>query len=190
MQRPTVVTVFGILNIVFGALGLSCAPCSLLWTLKPDILPRGPGPNPVAEILVNSPDLRNWYIFSTVLGTLASALLLVAGIGLLNMKSWGRTLSIAYAIYALINTLANLVVQYFLLIVPLMEKGRGQPQAMAGAIGGAIVWTLAGLTALIYPIILLCFMYTPTVVKAFWPAASSFSQENCRDEWDEEEDEE
>ncbi len=170
MQRPTVVTVFGVLNIIFGSLGLLCAPFGLLWTLKPDMFPRGPGPDPVRDIMAQSPELRNWLIAMTVVGMVAATFLLAAGIGLLQMKSWGRTISLVYGIYGIISALANMAVQYFLLIVPLMEKGRGQPEVMAGAVGGAIGGLLGGCFGMIYPILLLCFMNLGSVTRAFQQA--------------------
>jgi len=164
-RRPGVVTVFGVLNIVFGALGLIGICCSL-----PAILGAHAGGGPVARVMGHAPVYRIWAIFSIATGFLAAPALIAAGIGLLAMKSWGRVVTIIYSIYAiafgLIGTLMNLI----FLVPPLLrmaERHHG-PEA-AGAVGGAIGGTVGGCLALAYPIVALIFMLRPRVAAALRP---------------------
>ncbi|MHC4346148.1 MAG: DUF4339 domain-containing protein, partial [Planctomycetota bacterium] len=56
-DRPTAVTVFGVLNIVFGALGLFSMPCVMIFTLA---MPRSfMNPNRTAKA---------WPLFSSFIG--------------------------------------------------------------------------------------------------------------------------
>jgi hypothetical protein len=98
--------------------------------------------------------------------------LLIAGIGLLLMKSWARTLSIIYAIYALVAGVLGLVVNFMFLVRPMLERAGQQhgPEA-AGALGGAIGGTFGGCLGLVYPILLLIFMTRPKLVAAFQPTS-------------------
>ncbi|MCS6862293.1 MAG: hypothetical protein NZT92_18470 [Abditibacteriales bacterium] len=168
MQRPTSVTVFGILNIVFGAMGVICMPFSFLMLLIPQ--PPGAPPNPVIDLMTRTPFLRTWTIGVGVLGTIAAIVLIVAGIGLLTMQAWGRLTSIGCAVYQIVSGIVGMVVNYIFLIGPLMEQVRqsGGPEA-AGAIGGALGGTIGGCIGLIYPLLLLIFMTRPSVVQAFQP---------------------
>ena len=96
---------------------------------------------------------------SIPLGLLTSGALLAAGIGLPALKSWARTLSIVYAIYGMIMILVSTVVNYFLMVRPLLEQAQSKhgPEA-AAAIGGAIGGTVGSCFGLIYPVLLLIFM--------------------------------
>jgi hypothetical protein len=124
--------------------------------------------NPVVKIIQSSPAYAAWLKISVVLGIIVSVALLVAGIGLLNLKPWARTLSIIYGIYTIIMTIIGDVINYFLLIQPMLQQAHNQqgPEA-AGAMGGAIGGLFGGCIGMIYPILLLIFMTRPHVVAAF-----------------------
>ena len=167
MQRPASVTVFGILNIVFAVLGVF----GLVATLVLFQLPATTN-NPVVKIIHNTPAYAAWLKLSIPLGLLSCTALLAAGIGLLRLKSWARTLSIAYAIYAVVFGILAMVVNFIFLFRPMLDQARQQtgPEA-AGAIGGAIGGSIGGCFGLIYPVLLLIFMLRPTIVAAFRPPA-------------------
>ena len=75
MQRPTSVTVYAALNIVFGALGLLCFQVPLLGAW----LGRVPITHPVPIVVA-------WA---------ASGLLLASGAGMLNVRPWARPVAAA-----------------------------------------------------------------------------------------------
>ena len=165
MQRPTSVTVFGILNIVFAALAI----LGLIGSIALFFMPVDSN-NPVIKIIHKNAAYAAWLKISIPLGLLSCSALLAAGIGLLRLKSWARTLSIVYAIYAIVFGILGTVVNFFFIIRPMLEQARQQhgPEA-AGAIGGAIGGTIGGCFGLIYPVLLLIFMLRPNVVAAFRP---------------------
>ncbi len=155
LQKTTPVTVFGILNIVFAALGgVGVISSIMLFVVASDS-----SKNPVVQIIHDNPTYALWMKISIPLGLLACGVLLAAGIGLLKLQPWARTLSIIYAIYAMITVLVSSVVNYFFLVLPLLEQARGKsgPDA-AAAMGGAIGGTLGGCLGLVYPILLLVYM--------------------------------
>jgi hypothetical protein len=166
MQRPAAVTVFGILNIVLAVLGIFGLIGSMML-----FLPQAASlHNPVIQIIHDHPAYSEWMNFSTGLGLLASGAKLLAGIGLLQLKSWGRQLSIIYSIYAIVMVVVGAVVNYLFLMRPLLEQAQQKhgPET-AAAIGGAVGGAFGGCFGLIYPILLLVFMTRPSVVKAFQP---------------------
>lgn len=170
MNRPTSVTVFGILNIVFAALGFFgvLAMGALLFLPQP-----ANSPNPVIQLIHDNSAYAAWVEISTVLGAFSISVLLVAGIGLLKMRSWARILSIVYAIYSIVMIIVSTVVNFFLLVQPLLAQAKSQSgPAAAGAIGGAIGGTIGGCFGVIYPICLLVFMLLPKVSAAFRPPAA------------------
>jgi hypothetical protein len=165
MQRPTSVTVFGILNIVFAVFGVF----GLIASIALFFVPAGSN-NPVIKIMHENPAYASWLKICIPLGLLSCAALLAAGIGLLCLKSWARRLSIAYAIYAIVFGILGTVVNFMFLTRPMIEQAQQQhgPEA-AGAIGGVIGGTIGGCFSLIYPVLLLIFMLRPKVVAAFQP---------------------
>jgi len=96
--------------------------------------------------------------------------LLAAGIGLMMLKPWARLVSIGYAIYAIVFGIVGMVINFFFLVRPMIEHAQQQsgPEA-AVAIGGAVGGTIGGCFGLIYPIVLLIFMFRANVVGAFKP---------------------
>lgn len=161
MQRPTSVTVFGILNIVFGALALICTPFSLAFLFVPN-----PAMETPAMAAFANPAYRAWTLAMGVAGMGVSVLLIVAGIGLLKCRPWGRKISIGYAVYTIVASLVGAAVSAIMLASVANSASGGSPETgvmLAGGIGG----TIGGACfALIYPIILLVFMFRPSVVDA------------------------
>jgi hypothetical protein len=146
--RPTSVTVFGVLNIVFGTLGLFSMPCMMLFTLAmpPSIM------NPTRTV-------KAWLLLSYLIGFACTILLIIVGIGLLRQKAWARKWTVGYAWFAIIWGVIGIIIN-----IVLMTSGAYgySHDATPGAIGGAI----AGLIGLVYPVLLVVFMHRPNVKNA------------------------
>src|SRR5208282_3820870 len=169
MQRPTSVTVFGVLNIVFGALGILGIIFSAISLMV--ISPNATN-NPVLEIMRNSPGYAVCMKIMMPLGVLACGVSIAAGIGLLKLKTWARILSIGYAIYSIVAGIIGWVFNYIFLMHPLLEQAsQKQGPEAAVLIGAAIGGTFGGCIGMIYPVLLLIFMFRPNIVAAFRPPA-------------------
>ena len=148
--KPTSVTVFGVLNIVFGGLGLLCTPFNKAIVLVS-----------IQKTMGVTAAYIAWNIFATIVGFGFSIWLLILGIGLLMMKRWARRGSVIYAS-------ANIVWAFVLMGINIAALSLGwvtMPDSqMAGFIGGTCGGVCGGL---IYPILLLIFMLTPKVKQAF-----------------------
>jgi hypothetical protein len=169
MQRPTSITVFGILNIVFAAFGFFAVLASVMLFAVTGTNSN----NPVIQLIQDNPAYAAYLKFSIGLGLVVCAALLVAGIGLLKMKPWARMLSIIYGVFGIISVIINSIANYYFLVQPMLEKAHNEqgPEA-AGVMGGAIGSMFGGCFGIIYPVLLLVFMNLPKVAAAFNPPAS------------------
>jgi len=113
-ERPAAVLVMGILNLVFGGLGLAYYLCCgglamLLFSLLSKV--AIPGGNPISSFPKimdkNVPGFIEFFIAAAVVKVILAICLIVAGFGLLTMKSWGRYLSIFYAIVTIITVIGG-----------------------------------------------------------------------------------
>jgi hypothetical protein len=158
-QRSSIAMIFGILNLCFSALGIfgTCAGVAILafgQTLTQ--MANEPG-GPKVQIIPDGP-MFGLFVVSIVLGGAFSIVLLVAGIGLMKYKKWGRTLSIAYSwfniVFAIVSTIANVGVA----ISKAFEVGI-EDQEKAQQIGAAVGGGVGGCLGIVYPLVLLIFMY-------------------------------
>lgn len=169
--RPTSVTVFGVLNLVFAALGL-CGGVMSGVVLFGDVLPQNPNmPNPTLELMEQSPGYRMYLMISLALAVVAAIVLAVGGIGLLKWKRYGRSASMIYGWFAIVSAIVGMVINYFFLIAPMLEQaqqlqGQEQATAMGGAIGGAVGGIAGVCGGMVYPAILLIFMYRRNVIDS------------------------
>jgi hypothetical protein len=147
-RRPASVTVFGILNIIFGSLGLICLPFSLLITFG---VPQMWDPSDIAVI---------WIIVIHAVGLITTIFLLTLGIELLRLRAWARKWTLVYGwfsiVWAVIGTIVNL------LLITSGEFGYAE-EILPGAIGSTCGGLIGGL---IYPVLLIIFMQRPSVKDA------------------------
>jgi hypothetical protein len=168
MQRPTAVTVFGILNILFAVLGVISIFASMAMLRFVDASQQK---NPVIEALHNNAIYAAWFKLMIPLGMVSSVVLLAAGVGLLLLKNWARITSIIYAIYSIIVCLAGVAMNFVFLLMPLLNQSNHGTVEVAAEIGAAIGTVIGGVFGLVYPILVLVFMTRPKIVAAFQPAA-------------------
>jgi len=163
-ERPTAATVFGILGIVLGALGLICPPIvfglsAIMQAIK---LPAMPENVEVTEIN------KVWQIVAAFAGIGFSIWLLVTGIGLLKLKRWARRSAIIYSYLNIIWVLISVG----MIIADFSQDWTKFSQTTEYSTtisipGDIIVGTCCSLGALIFPILLLIFMQTAKVKQSF-----------------------
>ncbi|MCA9066366.1 MAG: hypothetical protein KDA96_25035 [Planctomycetaceae bacterium] len=154
IAKPTSMTVFGILNIVFAVFGLGNTAFSLfrvLATLQPQSTPTSRG-----VVIFDVPTLLLHGI-SGVMELVTCALLLTAGVGLLKGSRRGAKLSQVYAVVDIVRLLVLTGVTYFIVIRPFMaQMSVSSPAAVLTVM--LLVAALAVLLRMIYPALLLIFM--------------------------------
>jgi hypothetical protein len=164
MQRPTSVTVFGVLNLVFGGFGLLRAFVSLAVMLSTTAQFAETG-----TVYWGRPGG-----FPGLAGMLMLLLYLVggvmevsSGVGLLRMRRWGRSLAIGYSGVVFVRLAITAVFTYYFVLRPMTERLGVQHDdedfRLAAVIGAAVG---AGVSA-IYPSLLWYFMTRRNVYIAF-----------------------
>ncbi|MFA5784530.1 MAG: DUF4339 domain-containing protein [Phycisphaerae bacterium] len=138
--RPASVTVFGILNIVFGSLGLICTPFSLALIF---VMPEQQNITEITKL---------WLIIGSALGFCLNILLLTLGIGLLRLKASARKWLLVYGWFTIFWVIVATVINTILILSG--QYGYAEQQ-MASALGGACGGLVGGLA---YPILLIIFM--------------------------------
>jgi len=164
--RPTILTVLGILNLVFAGLGVIGLMIMFAMLAAVDTLRLGT-PNPVFDALRTNEVYRNFTILQTAVGCLSIIVLIASGVGLLQMRRYGRTLAIVYSIYALLAGVVGMIINIAFVFGPMLEnaQGRAGPEQFA-ALGGMVGGIVGGVVGLAYPAILLFCMYRPSVRNA------------------------
>ena len=145
--RPTAVTVFGILNIVFGTLGLMCMPLAFVGMFA---MPHVGNPAALPKV---------WLLFSSAIGLGCTVLLIAAGIGLLYLKAWGRRCSLFYGWFAIVWGIIGAGLNIWFTTL----KAEGNMEMVLPSVIGGVC---GGLIGLIYPILLVIFMQRPNVKEA------------------------
>ncbi len=163
MPRPVAVTIFGILNIVYAVMGMFGELFGAISTF----LFHG-SHNPIQDFLNQNQAFQLWSRIALSLGFVASCMLCLAGVGLLKLKSWGRSLSIAYAIYGILASLAGAAMCTFVMLPAMNEVARTLQPAEAIVVKAVGFGSILGaLSATLYPVILLIFVTRPKFKEAF-----------------------
>ena len=147
-QRPASVTVFGILNIIFGSLRLVCLPFILFITFR---MPQMWNPSHIAII---------WLIIAHAVDFIIAIFLLTLGIELLRLKAWARKWSLVYGWLSIALVFIGTIVN--LLLITSGEFGYAE-EALPSALGGTCGGLIGGL---IYPVLLIIFMQKQSVKDA------------------------
>jgi hypothetical protein len=201
-ERPAAVTTMGILNIVFGSLGLLASTCcgiGFLFALSvSEALPGGINPMRHLMDFLNReiPGYTAYLILSFVVSFLLSVLLLTAGIGLLNMHSWGRVLSLICGGALFVTQVGSLIYQ-LAYVNPAMARwelemaraagGRLPPGGFGNFTTNNITTAVAAILGAAYAVVLIVMMLVPHVSAAFGQRVQyryGMSHRDDRDDYD------
>jgi hypothetical protein len=163
--RPRSVSIFGILNIAFGGLGLLLNLGDLVASLFGS---GGEGPA-VGRSLSGSGVMWGWALAWSSTGLVASGVLIASGVDLRRGRCRGLWLAVDYALfYGIFTSCVGVVVTLLFGFLPLFEafQRTRSPDRLAEAISQLIFVLLqAGLSA-IYSIILLTVLRRPAVIAS------------------------
>jgi hypothetical protein len=153
--KPTSVTVFGVLNCVFGGLFFVCVPVGVFFILM------------AGKIGETSPEITTFDYISLAIVFGLSVWEIITGIGLLKFVSWARRGTIIYAVCDIIWVLVNIIIHITTSTgqTPVPE---GTTEFQAGyQVGYHIGQSCGMIFTLIYPVLLLIFMQSRKVKEAF-----------------------
>jgi hypothetical protein len=150
-KRPSVLTIFAVLNIVFGGLGLLCTPVAMVMTYF-SMATTG-----------TTPMMQTWVATSSMISIITSVMLVAFGIGLLSRKEWARKGSLACAVFLLLWAIAEMTIG----VIGLTSGAMG-PELISGpGLVGALIGTLIGeFSSMIYPACLAVFMNSEKIKSA------------------------
>ena len=169
MNRPLAATIFGVVNIVFGGIGVLGTLASI-----PTVLGRpAPSGQPELDAILWSERMILLGQITAPLGLLSSGALLAAGIGLLRMQPWGRLLSVLWGWYTVVMVVVMIPVQWYVLWGPMWELGSagGNPVVRMLAMVTVVAGPVGMIIGLIHPVLLLVFMSRAAMIAAFEQAA-------------------
>ncbi len=199
-ERPTAVVVIAIFHFIFGGLGLLCDTCGI----ASQAMKMGQSPAQIQwqadidDVMVERvPLYRVYFGANLVLPLVWDVVLIVSGIGLLNLRPWGRTLSLGYGIGRLVWGVVALAVT-LVWAQPAMEEAMQrvklppEMQQMGGFLNAITSFGIGlQLVFLMYPAIVLIVMLLPAVRAAFAggpPALDRFDDDEEDEDDDDDED--
>jgi hypothetical protein len=159
LEKPKTIKVFGVLNVIFGGLGLlgTCIGLGAILAFTTfDLIPVPEGPpNPAFVTQDENAFLYFYNIISAACGLIFSIVLLVSGIGLLKHKKWGRTVGLAWAVYCVLTTIVVSVITWTHIYpyqLETMDKATADvPNIEAFLLGSMIFGNVLSVGYLIYP---------------------------------------
>jgi hypothetical protein len=176
-KRPASLTVFGILNLVFGGLFLLCFGCGLALAPAMQKFQANQGQKTGLDQQALQKHLDDTVPGYTVFRWVAMgfslalpALLIGAGIALLRMSAAAKSLCIVWSLVTILYLLGSLIYQIAIVNAPSAEFVKQQKVELPGFVTDPNFYTVAGIIGtaffMIYPIILLVFAMLPSTGKA------------------------
>jgi len=199
-KRPTSVTVIAILHFVFGGLGLLMDTCTgaMLAAGGTGMFARAGQAGRPQELLQdmtryveeNTPAAQAAQYGELAVDLVISILMIISGVGLLQMRSWGRALSIVYAVLSILLKLVIAVYAVAFRIPAVNEFISQHPnlkpdEALVLSYGklGAVAGPIFDVLFMIYPIVVLVIMLRPSIAAAFRGEPTGLPvEEDYRDE--------
>lgn len=177
--RPTAVLVIAILHLSIGGMGVLCNLCATGQLVYGSQLASLGNPQQAKQqvqieeaLNAKIPGYKVHQMVSLTAAWLFTALLITAGLGLLQMRSWGRALSLVYASLSLLHKIATAIYIYVLVLPAYKEVFQmvDMPNKQAAQVAETIAMLTAGVMPpimMIYPTAVLIVMLLPSVSAAF-----------------------
>ncbi len=161
-QRPVIATVFGILNLVFGILGVcgNIAGIGLFAFIASGAIDANMR-NEMNLQQFEDPVYFAMLSAQMVLNGILSIVIIISGIGLLKFKAWGRKLANFYAVAYLILLVAGVAFNVVFTLLPAINEANNpgaDPEKVGAAVGGVVGGVFGICFGVIYPICILIFL--------------------------------
>jgi hypothetical protein len=108
-----------------------------------------------------SPLLVGWTVFSSVFGLFLALALLISGIGLLRLRSWGRTLALTYCLAEIAHVVAGAAFTWK------ESPFLGQFQEIPSQVLLPVVLASQLVIGLAYPLVMFFVLRLPSIKDAF-----------------------
>ncbi len=158
LEKPKSIKVFGILNVIFGGLGLlfTCIGLVAILAITSGVFPVPDGQSNPAFVTQDENAFLHFYnIISVTCALIFTTVLLVSGIGLLNHKMWGKSAGLTWAVYSVLATIVAAVITwthiYPYQLATMDEATAAVPNMEAILMGGMIFGNVVSVGFLIYP---------------------------------------
>ena len=165
-DKPKAIKVFGILNVIFGGLGLlgTCIGLGAILAITSGLLPAPEGQSNPGFVTQDEDAFLYFYnIISAAFALLFTIVLLASGIGLLRYRKWGRNTGLAWVAYSVIATIIASVVTWThiyphqLEMLATNEAMADVPNMEAILLGSMIFGNVLSVGYLIYPVLFAIF---------------------------------
>ena len=161
-QRPVTATVFGILNLVFGILGI----CGIFSGIVGVAIMSSEIFDAEMKSKMNLQQFEDPLFFGLLcmqmfMSGILSVVVIISGIGLLKFKSWGRKLANFYAVATLILLVVGTTISVIFTVIPAVNEANNpgaSPEKVSAAIGGVAGGVFGLCFGIIYPICVLIFL--------------------------------
>jgi len=164
-RRSHAATTIGVLHIVFASLCLLCWPVAIVGQF---ISPPDDG-TPLSDVL-SRPEVRYGQAASLAVAWLVAVPMLIAGIGLVRRRGWGRTLAVVVAWSGITVQAISFVFLLVAAIMPLfgIAVEIDNPDIWLGAFGFTIGAVVGGCGSAIYDVVVLAIMSRQTVKQSLF----------------------
>jgi hypothetical protein len=178
-KKSNLLLTMGIVTIVYGCLGLLCGSCGVFGGVASSSMAKMPAAgNPAIGMIQHmNKEVPNWLAIDIARSSaviLLSALIIVAGVGLLMQKGWGRWLTVIVSAALIVQQIIYSIYQ-FTTFMPAMERWAKTQPAAAGPMmfGGGPAQQVGGVfgsvLVLMFPLIFLVVMLLPATGEALAP---------------------
>jgi len=175
-ERPTSVTVFAVINLVFGALGVLGLIFWLLNTMG--VMPQPPEKDVLTQAMEDHGLMSAFSNITSVLGFITTPLSIAASIALFTLKPWARKVTIGLSTYAVAAMAIGFLIALLGVMLPLLPDVSGQDRMIV--MFGMIVGGVFNVLLIGYNLLLIFMFKRPHVVEAF----TSEPLEDGDDDWD------
>lgn len=167
--RTTAVTVFAILAICWGGMGLLGDLMRLALTLLRSVSSAGIGAsNPITSAMESDATYQLFMKIFLPFDILMPIVLILAGVGMLKLKSWGRHLAIAYSVVAIVLVFGRIYMTVAV-VMPMMQRtlDTGDPALALGLKIGTFAGVAGNLLSFLFPGLMLVYCMLPNFAAAF-----------------------
>ncbi len=113
--------------------------------------------------------VKSYLIISAFVLLILGSLLLIGGIGLLTLKSWGRTLTLGVAAAEIVWVVIDFAISVFFVAPMTIQATGGTASQGTQMIGNVVLQIFAAILKLVYPVILLICLNLKSVREQFEP---------------------